>query len=165
MIVHTEELGVLKAMGFSKTPVLVLVMLESCLIAILGGLAIAWLVTPGGSQVPTTLLFFVIRTNNLILGSLLAVALGLLAGTIPPFQAMQQKISEAFWRGSSPSGGDILSPRIHFSRTDTITDPAIARSSHQFTTAGAAGLTSPPPCGHTMWLTVFHSASVPTAPT
>lgn len=95
MRAHTEKLGVLKAMGFSKTPVLVLVMLESCLIAILGDLAIAWLVTPGGCPVPNTLPFFFIPTNNLILGSLLAVALGLLAGTIPTFQAMQQKISEA----------------------------------------------------------------------
>jgi putative ABC transport system permease protein len=99
---RTEELGVLKAMGFTNLRVLVLVMLESCLIAILGGfggLAVAWLVTLGGSPVPSMLPIFFIPTNNLILGSLLAIALGIIAGAIPAFQAMQLKISEALRRG------------------------------------------------------------------
>ncbi len=99
---RTEELGVLKAMGFTNLRVLVLVMLESCLIAILGGfggLAVAWLITLGGSPVPSMLPIFFIPTNNLILGALLAIALGIVAGAIPAFQAMQLKISEALRRG------------------------------------------------------------------
>lgn len=99
---RTEELGVLKAIGFSNTRVLVLVMLESCLIAILGGfggLAVAWLITLGGSPVPNMLPIFFIPVNNLILGALLAIVLGLVAGAIPASQAMQLKISEALRRG------------------------------------------------------------------
>ena len=59
-------------MGFSNSLVLTLVMLESWLIAILGcfaGLGITWL-----------------------------FALGISAGAIPAFQAMQLKISEALRR-------------------------------------------------------------------
>jgi putative ABC transport system permease protein len=99
---RTEEIGVLKAMGFSNTRVLVLVMLESCLIAVLGGfggLAIAWLITLGGSPVPGMLPIFFIPTNNLVTGALLAVLLGIVAGALPAFQAMQLKISEALRRG------------------------------------------------------------------
>jgi putative ABC transport system permease protein len=99
---RTEELGVLKAMGFTNTLVLILVMLESCAIAILGGFAglgIAWLFTLGGSPVPSMLPIFFIPTNNLIIGALLAIALGIVAGAIPAFQAMQLKISEALRRG------------------------------------------------------------------
>lgn len=99
---RTEELGVLKAMGFSNTLVLILVMLESCLIAILGGFAglgVAWLITLGGSPVPNMLPIFFIPTHNLVIGALLAITLGLAAGAIPAFQAMQLKISEALRRG------------------------------------------------------------------
>ena len=97
-----EELGVLKAMGFSNTLVLVLVMLESCLIAILGGfggLFIAWLITLGGSPVPSMLPIFYIPTKDLVTGAMLAVALGLVAGALPAFQAMNLRISEALRRG------------------------------------------------------------------
>ncbi len=55
---RTEELGVLKAMGFTNGLVLVLVLAESCLIAAVGGaagLAPAWLVAAGGSPVPAML--------------------------------------------------------------------------------------------------------------
>jgi putative ABC transport system permease protein len=76
--------------------------LESCLIAILGGfggLAIAWLVTLGGSPVPSMLPIFYIPADNLVLGALLAIALGIVAGAIPACRAMQLKISEALRRG------------------------------------------------------------------
>jgi len=99
---RTEELGVLKAIGFSNSRVLVLVMLESCFIAILGGfggLAVAWLITLGGSPVPSMLPIFFIPTNNLVIGVLLAIALGIVAGALPAFQAMQLKIAEALRRG------------------------------------------------------------------
>jgi putative ABC transport system permease protein len=99
---RTGELGVLKAMGFSNMLVLVLVMLESCLIAILGGLGglfIAWLITLGGSPVPSMLPVFYIPTKDLITGALLAVALGIIAGALPAFQAMNLRISEALRRG------------------------------------------------------------------
>jgi putative ABC transport system permease protein len=99
---RTEELGVLKAIGFTNTRVLILVMLESCLIAILGGfggLFIAWLITLGGSPVPSMLPIFYIPTKDLVTGAMLAVALGLVAGALPAFQAMNLRISEALRRG------------------------------------------------------------------
>lgn len=99
---RTEELGVLKAIGFSNYRVLVLILLESCLLSVLGGfggLFLAWLITLGGSPVPSMLPIFFIPTDNLIVGAVLAVALGIIAGVIPAFQARQLKISEALRRG------------------------------------------------------------------
>ena len=55
---RTEELGVLKAMGFTNELVLVLILAESCVIAGTGGFAglgLAWLITAGGSPVPAML--------------------------------------------------------------------------------------------------------------
>jgi putative ABC transport system permease protein len=42
---------------------------------------------------------FFIPTHNLVIGALLAITLGLAAGAIPAFQAMQLKIAEALRRG------------------------------------------------------------------
>lgn len=99
---RTEELGVLKAIGFTNLRVLTLVMLESCLIAVLGGFAgigVAWLISLGGSPVPSVLPVFYIPDKFLITGALLAIALGLVAGAIPAWQAMSLRISEALRRG------------------------------------------------------------------
>jgi putative ABC transport system permease protein len=99
---RTSELGVLKALGFTNLRVLSLVLLESCLIAILGGFAglgIAWLIALGGSPVPEMLPIFYFPQESLILGAVLAVALGIIAGALPAWQAMNLKISEALRRG------------------------------------------------------------------
>ncbi len=99
---RTSELGVLKAMGFTNLRVLSLVMMESCLIAILGGFAglgAAWLMALGGSPAPEVLPIFFIPRESMILGAALAVLLGIFAGALPAFQAMQLKISEALRRG------------------------------------------------------------------
>jgi putative ABC transport system permease protein len=95
---RTEEIGVLKAMGYPNGLVLVLVLLESCLLALLGGLAglgLAWLVTLGGSPVPQMLPVFVIPHRDLALGVVFAVALGLIAGTVPAIYAMRLQIAVA----------------------------------------------------------------------
>ena len=99
---RTEELGVLKAIGFTNVRVLVLVRLESCLIAILGGfggLGAAWLIISAGNPVPSLLPVFYLPEKSLITGALLAIALGIIAGAIPAFQAMQLRIAEALRRG------------------------------------------------------------------
>lgn len=99
---RTEELGVLKAIGFTNLRVLVLVLLESCLIAILGGfggLGAAWLIISAGNPVPSLLPVFYLPEKSLIIGALLAIALGIIAGAIPAFQAMQLRIAEALRRG------------------------------------------------------------------
>lgn len=77
-------------------------MLESCFIALLGGcggLAIAWLITASGNPIPSVIPVFYMPANTLITGSLFALALGIVAGVIPAFQAMQLKIAEALRRG------------------------------------------------------------------
>jgi len=99
---RTEELGVLKALGFSNFLVLVLVLLESCSIAILGGcggLGTAWLVISSGNPVPGLLPVFYLPADSLVAGVLLAVALGLVAGVLPAWQAMRLRIAEALRRG------------------------------------------------------------------
>ncbi len=95
---RTEEIGVLKAMGYPNGLVLTLVLLESCLLALLGGLSglgLAWLVTLGGSPVPQMLPVFVIPHRDLALGGVFALGLGLLAGAIPAIQAMRLQIAVA----------------------------------------------------------------------
>ena len=98
---RTEEIGVLKAMGFPNGLVLVLVLIESCLLALLGGfagLAFAWLVTLGGSPAPQMLPVFVIPSRDLVWGAGFALVLGLIAGAIPAIQAMRLQIATALRR-------------------------------------------------------------------
>lgn len=99
---RTEELGVLKAMGFTSELVLVLVLLESCLIALVGGfagLALAWAVTLGGSPAPSVLPIFYIPNKDLLIGAAIVLTLGFVAGAPPALQAMRLQIAEALRRG------------------------------------------------------------------
>ncbi len=98
---RTSEVAVLKTLGFRDGLVLALVLAESCAIAVTGaalGLALAWLFTAGGD--PTNGLFpaFYIPTPSLVLGGVLAVSLGLVAGTMPAVQAMRLRIVDALRR-------------------------------------------------------------------
>jgi putative ABC transport system permease protein len=98
---RTEELGVLKAIGFSNELVLALVLAESCLIALIGGalgLGAAWFLTLGGSPAPGLLPVFYIPTPNLILGAALVIVLGLITGALPAFQAMRLGVADALRR-------------------------------------------------------------------
>jgi putative ABC transport system permease protein len=95
---RTEELGVLKAMGFTNELVLTLVLAESCLIAALGGvlgLGLAWLVTSRGSPVPQMLPVFYLPVRYLFIGLGLVFALGVIAGILPALQAMRLQIAVA----------------------------------------------------------------------
>jgi putative ABC transport system permease protein len=98
---RTEELGVLKAMGFSSQLVLVLVLVESCLIAVVGGLVglgLAWAIAARGSPVPNMLPVFYLPHRYLIIGFGLVVALGIVAGIVPAIQAMRLQIAVALRR-------------------------------------------------------------------
>jgi putative ABC transport system permease protein len=98
---RTAELGVLKAMGFSNLLVLALVLLESCAIAMLGGFAGlggAWLIIASGNPVPGLLPVFYLPLGSLVAGASFAVALGIVAGVLPAWQAMRLKISAALRR-------------------------------------------------------------------
>lgn len=98
---RTEELGVLKAMGYPNGLVLTLVLIESCFLALLGGLAgllLAWVMTLGGSPVPQMLPVFVLPERDILRGAGYAALLGLLAGAVPAFQAMRLQIAVALRR-------------------------------------------------------------------
>lgn len=99
---RTGELGVLKAIGFTNTQVLLLVLAESCLIAILGGamgLGLACLIVPAVGQALSNFLpmfFFPIR--DVILGAGICVALGLITGIFPALAAMRLRVADALRR-------------------------------------------------------------------
>jgi putative ABC transport system permease protein len=98
---RTGELGVLKAIGFTNELVLALVLAESCLIALVGGLAgltAAWLFTLGGSPVPSLLPIFYLPPRYLVIGAGLVLALGIVAGILPALQAMRLRIAAALRR-------------------------------------------------------------------
>lgn len=100
---RTEEIGVLKAIGFTNQRVLFLVLLESCVIAMLGGflgLGIAWLITLGGSPVPSMLPVFYVPAQSLLIGVGFVFVLGIVAGILPAVQAMRLRIAEALRRNA-----------------------------------------------------------------
>ena len=98
---RTEEIGVLKAMGFTNERVLMLILAESCIIAMLGGflgLGIAWLIIASGNPVPNLLPIFYLPNKDIALGAGIAVLLGIVAGIFPAVQAMRLKIAVALRR-------------------------------------------------------------------
>ncbi len=98
---RTGELGVLKAIGFTHAQVLALVLLESCLLAVLGGLlglGLARLLTAGGDPTHGLLPLFFFPTRDLLAGIGLSVLLGLVTGIFPALQAMRLRVADALRR-------------------------------------------------------------------
>ena len=98
---RTEELGVLKALGFTNERALALVLTESCLIAAVGGLSglgVAWALTLGGSPVPSMLPVCYLPPRYLLIGVALVFGLGFVAGILPALQAMRLQIAVALRR-------------------------------------------------------------------
>lgn len=98
---RVEELGVLKALGFTNRGVQRLVLAESCLIAILGGglgLGIGWILVSQGDPTGGALPLFFFPVPDLLIGIALIIALGLVAGFLPAIQAQRLRISEALRR-------------------------------------------------------------------
>lgn len=95
------ELGVLKAIGFTNRQVLGLVLAESCLLTILGGglgLALAWVMTSRGDPTGGLLPLFFFPVRDLVVGFLIAVALGLITGIFPAMQATRLRVADALRR-------------------------------------------------------------------
>ncbi len=98
---RTSEVGVLKTLGFSNTAILSIVLGESVLIALLGGglgLAAAWLIVQRGDPTGGLLPIFILPAGDVAIGAALIVGLGLVAGMLPAFNAMQLKITDALRR-------------------------------------------------------------------
>jgi len=99
---RTSEMGVLKTLGFSNAAVLTLVLSESVLIAVIGGslgLATAWLIVQQGDPTNGMLPVFILPRRDIVIGAVMIVVLGLIAGALPAFNAMQLKITDALRRG------------------------------------------------------------------
>jgi putative ABC transport system permease protein len=99
---RTNELGVLKSVGFSHRAILGLVLAESCLFAILGGgvgLLLGSLAVGAGDPTGGFLPIFYFPAKDLALGVSYVVLLGFVAGAIPAFQAMRLRIVDALRRG------------------------------------------------------------------
>jgi putative ABC transport system permease protein len=98
---RTSELAVLKTLGFGDGLVMALVLTESCILAFVAaviGLAIAWLFASGGDPTGGFLPLFHLPESQLGVGVLLALALGLVTGAVPAWQAMRLRIVDALRR-------------------------------------------------------------------
>lgn len=95
------ELGVLKAIGFTSRQVMMLVLLESCLMALLGaviGLALAWAVISRGDPTNGMLPLFFLPFRDVLYGLAIALTLGLATGIIPSIQALKLRVADALRR-------------------------------------------------------------------
>ena len=98
---RTGELGVLKAIGFTNGQVLRLVLAESCLLAVLGGvlgIAAALLLTSGGDPTHGMLPMFFFPRREIFVGLGYAVILGLATGLLPALTAMRLRVADALRR-------------------------------------------------------------------
>jgi putative ABC transport system permease protein len=87
--------------GFANFQLLLLVLAESCLLAILGGLlglGLARLLTAGGDPTGGMLPLFYFPTRDLIVGVLLSIGLGVVTGIFPALQAMRLRVADALRR-------------------------------------------------------------------
>jgi putative ABC transport system permease protein len=99
---RTNELAVLKTLGFGNGRVLGMVLMESTIIAVLGGglgLLLAYIaVTAGGDPTNGLLPAFYLPTPAMITGIVLVLALGLASGALPAWQAGRLRIVDALRR-------------------------------------------------------------------
>ena len=100
---RTNELGVLKTLGFTSVAVMMLVLCEGVFITVLGGaLGLgfgAFAISGMKPLVEVWLPVFMIPKGSLIVAVVLMVVLGLLAGAIPAAQALRLRIVEALRTG------------------------------------------------------------------
>ncbi|HEX8253858.1 MAG TPA: ABC transporter permease [Thermoanaerobaculia bacterium] len=96
-----NELGVMKAIGFSDGQVLTFVLIESLAISIVGGalgLFLGWLAVSKGDPTKGALPVFIFPTQDLIVGAVIVLLLGLVTGAIPAIQAMRLNAVDALRR-------------------------------------------------------------------
>lgn len=100
---RTREIGVLKTLGFSGGRILRMVLGESVLLALLGGLpglALAALITLAlRSSLASIAPAFAVSPVIALQGIALMIALGLITGIIPALNAMRLRIATALGRG------------------------------------------------------------------
>ena len=98
---RTNELAVLKAIGFTDRAVLGLVLGESLVLTSLGGaigLFLAWLLVSTGDPTGGSLPMFYIPVKDLVTGVVLIGVMALIAGILPALQAQRLRIADALRR-------------------------------------------------------------------
>lgn len=98
---RTNELAVLKTLGFSDGRVLAMVLIESCVIALVGGLLgllVSWQLVALGDPTGGFLPAFYFPVRDLILGVLVVMSLGIASGALPAWQAGRLRIVDALRR-------------------------------------------------------------------
>jgi putative ABC transport system permease protein len=99
---RTNEIGVLKTLGFSGQSILTLVLLEALLLTFTGGLiglGLAFLFASGlGEAIKDYFPLFHVGVDTFIVGVLLMLAFGLITGAWPALTAMRLKIVDALRR-------------------------------------------------------------------
>jgi putative ABC transport system permease protein len=98
---RTNELALLKAVGFTDRGVLGLVLGESLVLAGFGGvlgLALAWFLVSLGDPTKGSLPVFFIAEWDLIIGVALIALMALVAGILPALQAQRLRIADALRR-------------------------------------------------------------------
>jgi len=98
---RTNELAVLKAIGFTDRAVLGLVLGESLALTFVGGavgLGLAWLLVSTGDPTGGSFPVFYLPTRDLFVGALLIMAMAFIAGIIPALQAQKLQIADALRR-------------------------------------------------------------------
>jgi len=98
---RTNELAVLKTLGFTDARILALVLSESLFITLGGGglgLALAWMFVQRGDPTGGLLTVFELPPKDIVTGVVLMLLMGLLAGITPALGAMRLRITDALRR-------------------------------------------------------------------
>jgi putative ABC transport system permease protein len=98
---RTNELAVLKALGFTDTGVLGLVLGEALLLTAVGGglgLLLGWLMVSAGDPTNGFLPVFFIPGRDMVIGVILIVVTAFVAGILPALQAQRLRIADALRR-------------------------------------------------------------------
>jgi putative ABC transport system permease protein len=99
---RTNEIGVMKTLGFGATLIVMLVLLESLLMTVTAGLAgmgLAYMATVAFAPMLKTFFpGFVLESGSIILGIVLMFVFGLVAGLWPSLMAMRLKVVDALRR-------------------------------------------------------------------
>ncbi|HET9863722.1 MAG TPA: ABC transporter permease [Steroidobacteraceae bacterium] len=99
---RTNEIGVLKTLGFSGPSILTLVLMESLFITFVGGLVglgLAWLLASGmGEAIKDYFPVFTLTAGTFLTGIALMLVFGLITGLWPALTAMRLRIVDALRR-------------------------------------------------------------------
>jgi putative ABC transport system permease protein len=98
---RTNELALLKAVGFTDTGVLSLVLGEAFALTLVGGaigLGLSWLLVSMGDPTNGSFPVFYIPIRHLFLGLVLIALMAFIAGILPALQAQRLQIADALRR-------------------------------------------------------------------